>query len=305
MTQAAAVVAQSWFDALRYERRLSPHSLRAYETDFRQFLQFMAAHKAETLTLATLADLEIRDFRSWLASRTDRGVKSQSRARQVSTLRHFFKWCDKAGHFHNAAISVLTTPKVPHKEPRPMVETDVFALLAALPAETWVDARDKALLMLLYGSGLRIAEALGLKRNAINGSTVIVTGKGGKQREVPLLPLSREALATYLTHCPYTDEWLFLGERGGILNQGMAQKRVRTLRAELGLPETVTPHALRHSYATHLLGNGLNLREVQHLLGHASLSTTQRYTEVDYKKMMAEFKTTHPRERETKKPTTL
>jgi integrase/recombinase XerC len=218
----------------------------------------------------------------------------------LSSLRTFFKWLDFNGILHNAELKLMATPKVPHKVPRPMEAGRIFEMLDNLEDTEWTTLRDKALFGLLYGSGLRISEGLSLNVGDIVQCTDMlrITGKGNKQREVPVLPETLRMIDVYRNACPEPetdDRPLFVGVQGDRLNPGMVQKRMRHLRLRMGLGETATPHALRHSYATHLLGEGMNLREIQELLGHASLTTTQRYTEVDYTQLLETFKKSHPR----------
>ena len=291
---------QTWLSALASERRASRHTLRAYDSDIRQFLGYMNNHFGEPVGLKHISDAALRDFRGYLSKKALKGNSSTTRARALSSLRTFFKWCDFNGILHNAELKLMTTPKVPHKVPRPMEAPRIFEMLDNLEGGDWTHTRDKALFGLLYGSGLRISEGLSLNIKDIDDATDMlrITGKGNKQREVPLLPQSVNLIAAYRAACPEVetnDRPLFIGVRGDRLNPGMVQKRMRNLRVQMGLGETATPHALRHSYATHLLGEGLNLREVQELLGHASLTTTQRYTEVDYTQLLETFKKSHPR----------
>ncbi|HRQ61635.1 MAG TPA: tyrosine-type recombinase/integrase, partial [Alphaproteobacteria bacterium] len=213
----------------------------------------------------------------------------------------FLGWLDKQGILPNAAVSVMRTPKLAHKIPRPLLEKQAFDLLDEAGAdEGWISARDRALFTLLYGAGLRIDEALSLNIGDFQRSHdfLILTGKGRKERQIPILAIVRKTMDEYLAARPGTAEpeaALFLGARGQRLNQGVAQRAMRQIRVSLGLPDTATPHALRHSFATHLLENGANLREIQELLGHASLSTTQRYTEINAKELLAIYKKAHPR----------
>ncbi|OFW99662.1 MAG: hypothetical protein A3J37_07625 [Alphaproteobacteria bacterium RIFCSPHIGHO2_12_FULL_45_9] len=221
------------------------------------------------------------------------------RARSLSGVKNFLHWLDKQGIMHNAAITLVRTPKLPHKLPRPMEQVQAFRLIFDDVADDWVSLRDRALFTLLYACGLRINEALGLNiADLPRDGYVRVMGKGGKERQVPTLPIVMESLAAYRAKCPYAEistRPLFMGERGKRLNQGIAQKAMRDLRGLLNLPDTATPHALRHSFATHLLENGANLREIQELLGHSSLSTTQRYTEVNAEELIRIYKSAHPR----------
>lgn len=292
----------AWLSALASERHVSPNTLRAYESDIRQFLGFMAAHTGEAVALRHISDAALRDFRSYLSKKAMAGNMAATRARALSSLRTFFKWMDRNGVLHNASLGLMTTPKTPHKVPRPLEAPRIFEMLDTIKADAtdWTAARDIALFGLLYGAGLRISEGLSLTvRDVASAPDVMrITGKGQKEREVPTIPEVFRLIAAYRDACPYAEtpeRPLFLGLQGKKLNAGMVQKHMRQLRVQLGLGDKATPHALRHSYATHLLGEGLNLREVQELLGHASLSTTQRYTEVDYMQLMETFRKAHPR----------
>ncbi len=296
-----AKVVEDWNQALKI-RQLSNHTHRAYNTDLTHFLKFMNGHIGQPVSINDLSDAAIRDFRSWLTSKAMDGTKSSSRARSLAGIRNFFNWMDKNGIMHNPAASLLQTPKRAAKVPRAMDLTHVFKLIdQAMDSGTdWVGLRDYALFSLLYGSGLRIDEALSLNVGdwPEQGLKMRIMGKGSREREVPLLPVARKRVEDYRHAAPLSDDMdspLFCGLRGKRLNQGVAQKTMRDLRVTLGLPETVTPHALRHSFATHLLGAGMNLREVQHLLGHASLSSTQIYADVDHAKMLEIFAKSHPR----------
>lgn len=290
-----------WQTNLRH-RQLSKHTLRAYNTDLNQFLKFMNGHIGGQLSINDLSEAAIRDFRSWLTNKAVSGTKSSSRARSLAGIRNFFNWMDKNGIMHNPAAGMLSTPKRPAKVPRPIDVTILFNMIdnAMDNITDWAGLRDYALFSLLYGAGLRIDEALALNVGTwpIDGLKMRIMGKGSKEREVPLLPEVRKRVENYRHVAPLSDDAdapLFCGVRGRRLNQGVAQKRMRDLRVDLGLPDTVTPHALRHSFATHLLGAGMNLREVQHLLGHESLSSTQIYADVDHDKLLDVFKNAHPR----------
>ena len=298
---------EDWRGWLAHERRASRHTVDAYGRDLAAFLRFLAGHLGFPPGLGDLDGLTPADFRSYLASRAGHGLGRTSVARAMSTLRGFFRFLDRAGLAHNAAIGAIRTPRVPQSIPKALTETDARMAVEAvgdLSDEPWVARRDTALLLLLYGCGLRIGEALALNRGqapaAKAGDTMVVTGKGNKQRMVPVLPVVARAMDDYLAACPYPqgdDDPLFVGVRGKRLNAGVVQRQVRRLRALLGLPETATPHALRHSFATHLLSGGGDLRTIQELLGHASLSTTQRYTAVDAGHLTAVYRKAHPRAR--------
>lgn len=295
-------VIEDWQKYLSIERNLSKHTYRAYNTDLKQFFDFLKDHYGRQVTLNDLSEAAIRDFRSWLTHKAQTGVKSSSRARSLAGIRNFFAWMDKNNILHNPAPDLLQTPKRPAKVPRPIDISYVFQLIdqALENVADWVGLRDYALFSLLYGSGLRIDEALSLNVGdwPEQGLKMRITGKGDREREVPLLPEVRKRVENYRYVAPLSEDLnspFFCGVQGKRLNQGVAQKTMRNLRVNLGLPETVTPHALRHSFATHLLGAGMNLREVQHLLGHASLSSTQIYADVDHEKLLEIFQNAHPR----------
>ena len=292
-----------WLAHLRHERGHADKTLEAYARDVRQFLSFIAQQLGHPPCLADLANLDIKTFRGFLASRRRTGAVSRSLARALSALRQLFRWLEAKGIVENRAILQLTMPKVPHSVPKPLTVGKAAEVVdAGAEAELdWVCARDVAVLLLLYGCGLRIAEALSLTpRDAPTADRDVlrITGKGDKERLVPVLPVVCEAVARYRALCPYTlepDEPLFRGAKGGPLSPRIIQLAMQRLRAALDLPATATPHALRHSFATHLLSAGGDLRQIQELLGHASLSTTQAYTEVDRERLLAVYDAAHPR----------
>lgn len=290
-----------WFRYLESEKHYAAQTLRAYRGDLAQFLDYMSGHLGGPVALKDISDAALRDFRGYLSKKAMQGNMAATRARALSSLRSFYKWLDKNGILHNPDVRLIATPKQPHRVPRPLEAHRIFDLLDTLSAsDDWADLRDRAILALLYAAGLRIGEGVSLRIGDIEAApdTLRITGKGNKQREVPVLPRLYGYMSAYRRACPYPetpDRPLFLGRRGAALNPGLVQRRMRALRNALGLGEAVTPHAMRHSFATHLLGEGMNLREVQELLGHASLTTTQRYTEVDYKQMLDVFKKAHPR----------
>lgn len=297
--RAAILQWQSW---QLNERRASLHTVENYGRDLVAFLDFLAGHLGEQARLATFENLKPADFRAWLAHRGSAGYARSSTARALSVVRGFLRYCERNDLAQCAAIGAVRTPKLPHAVPKPLGVADASELLdqaAELSQVPWIALRDTALLTLLYGSGLRIGEALGLKRHeAPTGGALRVTGKGRKERVVPILPVVRLAIVDYLAACPYDpgpSGPLFLGARGKALDPGIVQLQVRKLRVLLGLPESATPHALRHSFATHLLAAGGDLRTIQELLGHASLSTTQRYTEVETEQLIAVYEKAHPR----------
>lgn len=300
-------VLANWLDWLAHEKRSSPHTLNNYARDVAKFLIFLAEHLGFTPGVRELEGLSTADFRSWLAQM---GAKDKSRttiARRMSTLRTLYKYMERQGVAKNAAIHAVRTPKTPKSLPKALSIEDALELVEladALAEEPWVGKRDRALLMLLYGCGLRISEALNLNVSDIpDGDVMIITGKGNKQRVVPLLARVSKAIGDYIKVSPYPmhpDSPLFLGVRGKRLAAGTAQAMMREVRSFLGLPDSATPHALRHSYATHLLAGGGDLRTIQELLGHASLSTTQRYTEVDAARLQAVYSHAHPRAKRQK-----
>jgi integrase/recombinase XerC len=299
----AAAAAQAWLQGLKTERRMAAKTLEAYARDFGQFAVFMMDHLGEAPGNSALAELTLSDFRAFLARRRVQGAESRTLARQLSSLRSFYRFAEKKGLFRNPALSAIRSPKLPHVVPKPLppdkaarlVNADV---LATEETPRWALARDAAVLTLLYACGLRISEALALTVSQAEQDVLTVTGKGNKTRIVPLLPVARAAVALYLDLCPFAlppKEPMFRGVKGGPLNARNIQLLVARLRGALGLAETATPHALRHSFATHLLANGADLRVIQELLGHASLSTTQVYTEVNRAHLLAQYRKAHPR----------
>ncbi len=293
----------SWFAHLAHERGQADKTLEAYERDLRQFLIWLKAALGHAPCLADLARLDAKSFRAFMAARRRAGFASRSLARSMSALRTFFRWLEAEEIARNRAVLQVALPKVPHGIPKPLTVEKAAAVVngGAVAELDWIAARDTAVLLLLYGSGLRISEALGIERkNAPSAEREVlrVMGKGGKERLVPVLPVTRNAIARYIALCPYPlapDTPLFLGAKGGRLSPRIIQLVVQRLRETLGLPETATPHALRHSFATHLLSAGADLRQIQELLGHASLSTTQVYTEVDRERLLAVYDKAHPR----------
>ncbi|UMY17600.1 tyrosine recombinase XerC [Methylobacterium organophilum] len=294
-----------WRDALVRERRMAGNTVEAYARDLRQFLVHLDQRRG-TPTLALITALTPRDLRAFMAARRAEGIGGRSLMRMLAGLRSFARYLEREGHGGVAALGAVRSPKVERRLPRPL---PVPAALAMTRAETrageakepWVLARDAAVIALLYGSGLRISEALGLTRKdaPLPGiDEVRVTGKGGKVRAVPVLPAVAQAVADYLAACPYPlneEDALFVGAKGGPLSPRVVQYAVASLRGALGLPDSATPHALRHSFATHLLARQGELRAIQELMGHASLSTTQLYTKVDAARLMSAFEAAHPR----------
>ncbi|MBT5075249.1 MAG: tyrosine recombinase XerC [Rhodospirillales bacterium] len=295
----------SWSAWLAHERRASTHTLSAYSHDLSDFLEFLFGHLGDGLIgLQTLNLISTRDFRAWLATRAARGMAKASTARALSTLRGFFRWLERSDLVHNQALNTLRTPKLPKTVPKALSENEALRTIVAareMAKEPWVGKRDMALLILLYGAGLRIGEALSLNHSETpRGPSMRITGKGDKERVVPVLPVVVDAIADYLDACPHElgpDDPLFVGVRGKRLQASPVQALVRKLRNALGLAQTATPHALRHSFATHLLAGGGDLRTIQELLGHASLTTTQRYTAVDTARLAEVYRDAHPRAR--------
>lgn len=293
----------SWLSYLRHERGHADKTLEAYERDVRQFMAFLASQLGHSPCLADLARLDLKTFRSFLAARRRTGMVSRSLARSLSALRQLFRWLEAQQIIENRTILQLAMPKIPHSVPKPLTIGKAAEVVDARgEAELdWIAARDAAVLLLLYGCGLRIAEALSLTpRDAPTPDRDVlrITGKGGKERLVPVLPIVCEAISRYRTLCPYTLEAeapLFRGAKGGPLSPRIIQLAMQRMREALDLPSTATPHALRHSFATHLLAAGGDLRQIQELLGHASLSTTQAYTEVDRERLLAVYDAAHPR----------
>ena len=295
-----------WQDWLTHEKHYSAHTLDAYSRDVISFFKFLGRHLGHAPGLEDLDRLSTRDFRGYLARQNAEGLERTSTARAMSTLKTFFKYLVREGRIENTVIQTVRIPKVPKSIPKALSIQDALTALDVveeLSDDVWVGKRDKALLTLLYGCGLRLGEALKLSRDeglrALDGdASLVISGKGGKQRLVPVLPAVSIAIQDYLDVCPFQfegDAPLFVGVRGKRLNPAIAQKTVRELRALLKLPDSATPHALRHSFATHLLGGGGDLRTIQELLGHASLSSTQRYTEVDGEHLSMVYDATHPR----------
>ncbi len=292
-----------WLQWLGAERRASPHTLAAYGRDLAFFLDFLTRHLGEAPALATFARLAPADFRAFLVHRAG-GVERSSLARGLSVMRSFLRFAERRGLAAAPALAALRAPRLPKSVPKALPVADAAELVEApqdLVSSAWQARRDIAVLTLLWGCGLRISEALGLRRrDGPLGEQIAIRGKGGKERLVPVLPAVRQAVAAYVACCPHplpADGPLFVAARGGPLSPRLVQRRIAELRVALGLPDHVTPHALRHSFATHLLTGGGDLRAIQELLGHASLSTTQRYTAVDSDRLLAVYAAAHPRAR--------
>ncbi|MFN7025109.1 MAG: tyrosine recombinase XerC [Pseudorhizobium sp.] len=294
---------KEWLESLRNERRLSANTLEAYERDTRQFLAFLTVHVGGPATIRDLHTLRTADLRSFLAARRREGSGNRSLGRHLAGIRSFLRHLERQGLVNAAAAGAMRAPKQAKSLPRPLTDRQAVMVASAhaqLHDEPWIAARDAAVLTLLYGCGLRISEALGLRPTDLPpGSTALrVLGKGGKTRIVPLLSAVHEAVDTYRKLCPFVlapGEALFRGARGGTLQPAIVQRGMQKLRSALGLPETATPHSLRHSFATHLLAGGGDLRTIQELLGHASLSSTQIYTGIDTTRLLEVYDRAHPR----------
>ncbi|APG07109.1 integrase/recombinase XerC [Bradyrhizobium elkanii] len=296
-----------WLSHLGAERRLSPKTLEAYGRDLRQCLDFLCNHWGERVTLARFAALEATDIRAFMAMRRADDIAGRSLMRALAGLRSFGRFLEREGKGKVGALSAIRAPKVAKTLPKPLPMASAKRLAdaderAGEERETWVLARDAAVMALLYGSGLRISEALGLKRREVprpgEGDVLIVTGKGNKTRMVPVLQNVLALVQEYVAMCPYplpAEGPIFLGARGGPLSPRIIQLAMERLRGALGLPDSATPHALRHSFATHLLSRGGDLRAIQELLGHSSLSTTQIYTGIDSERLLEVYASAHPR----------
>ncbi|MGI9353246.1 MAG: tyrosine recombinase XerC [Rhizobiaceae bacterium] len=295
---------QLWLSWLSNERRMADKTIDAYERDVRQFLHHLTGHVGQPADIADLANLKPLDMRGYLARRRQDGAGPRTLGRGLAGIRSFVRFLEKKGMASSAGLSATRSPKRPQTLPKAIQASKAVRLTKSaehLSDEPWIATRDAAVMMLLYGCGLRIGEALALTPSELPSArkgTIRVNGKGGVTRLVPVLPQVIDAIDAYLMLCPYPvgpDEPVFRGAKGGILNAAIIQKTMRKLRSTLGLPDTVTPHALRHSFATHLLAGGGDLRTIQELLGHASLSTTQVYTAVDTTRLMDIYEKSHPR----------
>lgn len=295
----------AWLDHLTLERRASPRTVRAYGDNVLAYLNFLEAHRGGTLTLLAMGEVSAADLRGYLAFRRqgDNALAPRSLSQVLSSIRAFHRYLDQRHDVANAAIDLVRGPRLKVGLPRPVSEDQARDLIAEAGEDTerepWETARDEAVLTLLWGCGLRISEALSLRKaDAPLGATLRILGKGGKVRIVPVLDAVRDAVDLYLSALPFAltpDDALFRAKRGGPLSPRHVQGLVQSLRGRLGLSDRVTPHAFRHAFATHLLGAGADLRAIQDLLGHASLSTTQRYTQVDAAGLLAAYRAAHPK----------
>ncbi len=301
---------KKWDRYLAVERIYSKHTLRAYNKDLNFFLSFISGYLEQSLSISSLSELKMAEFRAWIAELAKKNHAATTRSRALATIRSFYRWMDEQGYMHNPYIEVIRNPKLPQLLPKALSEDNAKMLIDTadlLVKESWVGQRDRALFTILYCCGLRIDEALSLNYEDIPTAKMsfIIKGKGKKERLVPILPIVMETLAQYFKLCPINlrqdGQAIFIGIRGKRLNQGVAQKSIRDLRRSLGLPTSVTPHALRHSFATHLLLNGANLRQIQELLGHESLRTTQKYLHLDDRELQKSHILYHPRGEEQMK----
>jgi integrase/recombinase XerC len=296
-----------WLAFLGEQKRMSPKTVEAYRRDVTQFLVFLTEHLGEKPSLSSLAELAPQDVRAFMAQRRTGGAGARTLMRQLAGARSFARFLERSGKGKVGALNAVRAPKIAKTLPKPLAVPSAKRiadadLRAGEEREPWIFARDSAVMTLLYGSGLRISEALSLTRGDVpepgKGDTLIVKGKGNKTRMVPVLPQVLTLIADYAAQCPYhlpEDGALFVGAKGGPLSPRIIQLTMERLRGALGLPDTATPHALRHSFATHLLSRGGDLRAIQELLGHASLSTTQIYTAVDTERLLDAYKAAHPR----------
>ena len=289
---------RQWVEWLQVQTNYSEHTIQSYLSDLEIFLKYLSKEK---VTLSELKKLDVRSFRSFFSLRAKKGISRTTIAREESAVRNFFKWLDENGIISNPAIFQIATPKLPKVLPRALdVNTTLDIIEQALKdcSEPWLGVRNSAIFTLMYGCGLRIAEALSLNVEDINQSEFIkIRGKGNKERYVPILPIVLEKIEEYKKCCPYNlkpGQALFLGAKGERVCSRIIQRKLQNIREKLNLPDNVTPHALRHSFATHLLAQGSDLRSIQELLGHASLSSTQRYTDVDLEKIQEEYKKAFP-----------
>ena len=284
-------------------RNLSENSVKAYSLDLRDFLNFSFKESVVVLK-SDLSNISAHTIRLWILSLRNRSVKASSLSRKISSLKNFFHWLENSHNIFNSAISKLDSPKKDSKLPRPIAVNDIKNLFSAFEnkkEKRWIISRNQAIFLLLYTCGLRISEAINMKTNELPLNTsVLVKGKGKKERMVPILNIANQAIENYTKQCPYpisNSEYIFLGIRGNRMLPRSFQKAMERARNSIGLPSSTTPHSLRHSYATHLLNAGTDLRSIQKLLGHSSLSSTQIYTQIEQKRLLQVYKSTHPREK--------
>ncbi|SEK20059.1 tyrosine recombinase XerC [Pacificibacter marinus] len=302
LTDGLRMAIADWLDLERALKAVSENTITAYRSDVTGWLSFLMHHHGDGFGTGKIADLTITDMRSWMASERARGLGARSLARSLSAVKTFTRWIAERDGFDATGVLSARSPKFGKKLPRPLTADaaqDMISTVELQSTEPWINTRDAAVLTLLYGCGLRISEALSLTGKDVPlGEIIHIVGKGNKERIVPVLPVARRAVADYVRECPYNleaNQALFRGKRGGALNPRLISKVTERARMQLGLPSTVTPHAMRHSFATHLLNAGGDLRAIQELLGHASLSTTQAYTAVDTARLLEVYEAAHPR----------
>lgn len=284
----------NWQDYLTHERKYSDKTIISYQNDIGNFINFLREHFQEEPSAELLEKLELSDFRAWLSERKNADFQQVSNARALSAVRSLFKFLKRQAGIENTAIGAMRISSRGKKIIKALSIEQITTILANLEADSWIDKRDKAIILLLYGCGLRISEAIALNRADLS-ATIIVRGKGNKQRLSPLIQIAADAIEDYLTCCPWQGEAVFYGEKGKRLRPEIVQKKLREIRLAHGLPDHLTPHALRHSFATHLLSAGADLRSIQELLGHESLATTERYTHIDLARLNEGYKKFHPR----------
>lgn len=302
LSAAARDALEQWLLSQSALKGASENTLTAYRGDVVDFIAFLTNYHGDAQGLGPLSRITVTDMRAWMAHERKSGIGARSLARKLSAVKSFYRWLADREGFEPTAVLSARSPKFQKKLPRPLSPDAAKAMIDTVELQStkgWIGARDAAVVTLLYGCGLRISEALGLTgRDVPLGDALRIVGKGGKERVVPVLPIARQAVARYVGQCPYdleSDSPLFRGERGGALNARLVQKVTEQARMQLGLPATATPHAMRHSFATHLLAAGGDLRAIQELLGHASLSTTQAYTSVDTVHLMKVYEQAHPK----------
>lgn len=292
---------KKWQTWLKHEKHYSDHTLSSYSTDIALFFNFLNTHFNDTVSIEIIKNVTTTDIRSWLTTFINKNYTITSYSRYAAALRNFYKYLHKYEKITNTCMDNIKIKKRSRSLPKALdIKSITSASQQALTQgkDRWIQLRDYAFITLIYGCGLRISEGLGLTKNSMNGDSIVVLGKGNKTRSIPMIKEVKNAIDLYLTECPYpllNDSPIFVGKQGKTLNPTVFQRQIRTIRASLGLPSYVTPHSLRHSFATHLLSNGANLRSIQELLGHQHLSTTQIYTAVDSKKLLDSYYKSHPR----------
>lgn len=291
---------KNWQDFLKLEKNFSSHTVSAYIIDLNYFLKFISNYHSSSVSLDLIEKLSLQDFRAWLMNRKRNNFAFSSTTRAVAVVKSFFKYLIRFHNLTNKAIFNLKSPKIPSSLPKSLNEKQVLLAIDTSTNdanEAWISLRDQALLYLLYGCGLRISEALSLKVKDLSKDFLIVKGKGNKERKVPIIDTITKQIEAYLEICPFIlkeSDLIFIGKQGKPLNPGVFQRQIRYLRNKLNLPETVTPHAFRHSFATHILTNGGDLKSIQELLGHQDLTTTQKYTKIEAKHLLDVYNKSHP-----------